>query len=362
MIDNNQTNQEGNWTKADLMKLRTFVDQLEYSQKIILIIIAVFTIFGNTLVLVATWRERSLHQPNKYFIACLAVADLLVGLFLAPLKAYKLDHRHISRCVMSIHLWRLVVWMDTFALTTSVYTLTFISLDRYLKISKPLRYMSRMTTSTSLKLIFIIVFISSSIASYAAAPRSGSIGILFTGTSSCSKANYDEAKSFYTFISIGIFFVPTALILIMYVLIFLVAHKRQKMLRNGELGETRSQRTAIHQDLKLIKMLMIVVGVFIVCWWPNVIWVMLHYYFPSVLYENYRFKHYQYRMHATEMVISILPLFNSLCNPMIYAFLDRKYKEAFKHLFQRIIRRPISVRPQPVNSMELPRVRTIRPR
>ena len=31
---------------------------------------------------------------------------------------------------------------------------------------------------------------------------------------------------------------PAKVILIMYALIFVVAHKRKKMLRNGELGET----------------------------------------------------------------------------------------------------------------------------
>ncbi len=49
------------------------------------ILFTIFTIMGNTLVLVATWRERSLHQPNKYFVACLAVAHLLVGVFVEPL-------------------------------------------------------------------------------------------------------------------------------------------------------------------------------------------------------------------------------------------------------------------------------------
>ena len=48
----------------------------------------------------------------------------------------------------------------------------------------------------------------------------------------------------------------------MYVLIFIVAHKRQKMLRNGELGETsigQNQRSVIRQDLKNVRVLLMVV-------------------------------------------------------------------------------------------------------
>ena len=43
------------------------------------------------------------------------------------------------------------------------------------------------------------------------------------------------------------------------------------MPRNGELGETRTgqnQRSALRQDLKIVRMLLIVAGVFFFCWLP----------------------------------------------------------------------------------------------
>ena len=49
-------------------------------------LLSILIIMGNTLVLLATWRERSLHQPNKYFIGSVAVADLLVGIFIGPVR------------------------------------------------------------------------------------------------------------------------------------------------------------------------------------------------------------------------------------------------------------------------------------
>ena len=89
---------------------------------------------GNTLVLLATWRDRSLHQPNKYFVACLAVADLLVGILIGPAIVHGLNADYKSLSDMSIHFCRFMVWIDFLAITASVLTMTFISFDRYPKI------------------------------------------------------------------------------------------------------------------------------------------------------------------------------------------------------------------------------------
>ena len=171
---NNHTNQT--WYSVDFTPILMF----EESEKIIFITIAISTVVGKTLVLAATWKERKLHQPNKYFILCLAVADLLVGTFVAPLKVYIINLDFKPRYTTSVYLCRFIVWVETLALCASIYTLAFISYDQYLKISKPLQYKSKMTTSKSLKIIFTIWLISNAIAGYAASPYSGIIGILKT--------------------------------------------------------------------------------------------------------------------------------------------------------------------------------------
>ena len=178
------TNYPANKTGCD-SDCMNFFKKLFLAIIILYIIISILIIIGNTLVLLVTWRERSLHQPNKYFTACLAVADLLVGIFIGPVKVYRLNLFYESRHIMSIHLCRFMVWIDTLVVTASVYTLMFISFDRYLKISKPLQYRSRMTTSKSLKIVFIIWLIPTAFATYAATPNSGSYGFLTRGGALC---------------------------------------------------------------------------------------------------------------------------------------------------------------------------------
>jgi hypothetical protein len=208
-----------------------------------------------------------------------------------------------------------------------------------------------MTTSTSLKIIFIIWLIAATYATLAMFPYADSPGILIS-TFGC----YNTNKEFYTFATVIAFFLPTTIMLVMYILIFLVAHKRQKMLRNGALGQTSNnpnQRSALLQDLKTIRMLLVVVGVFLFCWGPLFICLMVLYYqtndifWVSTYCDEHSCKNIVKLIMVLWQLVTILPIFNSVFNPLIYACLDQKYKEAFKHLFQRMMCRPSSRRREP---------------
>ena len=353
----NQTNET--WSNSDRIKYNEFRDQLLLAEKILYTLISILIITGNTLVLLATWRDRSLHEPNKYFVACLAVADLLVGIFIGPAIVYGLSLESLRD--ISIHFCRFMVWIDNLAIAASVLTLVFISFDRYLKISKPLEYRSRMTTSKSFKIIFIIWLISTALATYAATPDSGVVGILIVHTNYCRADNNTQSKVVAMGISFCvILFVLVTIMLTMYIRIFVVAHKRQKMLRNGELGETcsgQSQRSVLRQDLKIVRMLLIVAGVFCLCWLPRTIWHFLSNHYPNFIDSNNRSLSYWYRIDIFNSLVHLLGLSNSLCNPIIYACLDQTYREAFKRLFKKMMCRKRSNTQQPPAVIELRQLR-----
>ena len=59
-------------------------------------------------------EERSLHEPNKYSTSCLAVADLLVCLFLAPLMANRAKQSTIRTNELHyVEIWK---WLDIWIL------------------------------------------------------------------------------------------------------------------------------------------------------------------------------------------------------------------------------------------------------
>ena len=311
---------------------------------ILYILISTAIITGNTLILLATWRERCLHQPNKYFIACLAVADLLVGIFIGPARGYGQSVGHGS--LRNIHLCCFILWIDNLVFSASICSLSFISFDRYLKISKPLHYRSTMTTSKSLKIIFIIWLMPFAFATYAVTPDSGNTGFFsgVEGLCHLHEANKSRRDAVYTF-AVMMLFISIIIMLVMYARIFVLAHQRQKMVRNGELGETstgQNQRSALRHDLKIAQMLLIVVGVLCFCWLPIGVFQLLSMYYPDFTGGN-----------IFQSLLPLLAISNSLCNPIIYACLDRTYREAFIHLSQKLMCRTRSFTQQRPAMIEL---------
>jgi 5-hydroxytryptamine receptor 7 len=297
---------------------------------VVLIFMIIAIVFGNVLVLMTTWLDKRLHQPNKYFVACLAVADLFVGMFSVPIRLYL----HLNSTILApIQLCRFWSWIDICCEVASIVTLTVISIDRYFKISRPFQYRSQMVTTKSVLIICMIWLISGAHATLGMFSYDNSLGVVAFVGRGCINDN----KIYMSITAVLFFILPTVVIIAMYTLVFHIAHNQQKLNRRGILGRTMSSRKKkpankeIYQELKTARMLLLVVGAFIVCWAPLFVIFFIGTYRPEYMPTN---------LHTIQIIgtifIVILPSFNSLCNPIIYACFDREYSTAFKHLFQKL--------------------------
>jgi hypothetical protein len=107
-----------------------------------LLLLCLFTIFGNLLIIYAIIRDYTLHTSKYYYIASLACADLLVGSIVMPFAfifemtddEYWLFPR---RLLFLCDFWHS---MDIFSSTASILGLSAIGLDRYVAITRPITY------------------------------------------------------------------------------------------------------------------------------------------------------------------------------------------------------------------------------
>lgn len=54
----------------------------------VLSIVPLICIFGNSLVISAVWTTKSLQTPTNYLLVSLACADLLIGALVMPFSIY----------------------------------------------------------------------------------------------------------------------------------------------------------------------------------------------------------------------------------------------------------------------------------
>ena len=107
------------------------------------------TVFGNGLVIFLFTKQRNLRTTTNWFIASLAVADLGMGLVHSP--RYSFCPINQKTCVNEAV--KIAFSVGQIFAYASVTNLCILTLDRYLAIVKPLRYVTFMTKKRVVLLI-----------------------------------------------------------------------------------------------------------------------------------------------------------------------------------------------------------------
>ncbi|CAM6054281.1 unnamed protein product [Sphagnum tenellum] len=119
-----------------------------YSQTAIVMLALVMTammiviVVGNMLVVIAIATEHNLTSVQNWFIASLAVADLMIGLLVMPfsLSSELMGYWMFGEIWCEIH-----GALDVLLCTASIMNLCLISLDRYWSITRAIEYLNART-------------------------------------------------------------------------------------------------------------------------------------------------------------------------------------------------------------------------
>ncbi|KAF5290751.1 hypothetical protein FQR65_LT11532 [Abscondita terminalis] len=325
----------------------------------IMITIIVAAILGNLLVIVSVMRHRKLRIITNYFVVSLAFADMLVAMVAMTFNfSVQISGKWLFGRFMCD------VWnsMDVYFSTASIMHLSCISVDRYFAIVKPLKYVMYMTKKV-VAIMLVLTWVSPSVLLlpiymgwYTTAEHLESI----------KKSNNSEectwvANKPYGIISSSIsFWIPCTIMIFMYLAIFKEANRQEKALynragnamllhqnnTNGDMLSNSggsSKNLTLHEvnqglhhtptkDRNIMKMkrehkaartLGIIMGVFILCWLPFFVW-----YVTTTLCSTC------YNPDTLVTVVFWIGYFNSTLNPIIYAYFNKEFREAFKNTLE----------------------------
>uniref|UniRef100_UPI00398EFCBE alpha-1A adrenergic receptor-like n=1 Tax=Pristiophorus japonicus TaxID=55135 RepID=UPI00398EFCBE len=310
-------------------------------------------ILGNILVILSVACHRHLQTVTNYFIINLAVADLLLSGTVLPFSATLeiLGHWAFGRVFCNI--WAA---MDVLCSTASIMSLCVISIDRYIGVSYPLRHPGIMTERRGLLTLVAVWMLALVI----------SVGPLFGWKEPPppdeTVCKVTEEPGYVLFSACGSFYVPLAIILVMYCRVYIVAKRETRSLKAGKKRERlqaeevtlrihrrnapaqSSPRLGDHnaknkgtllrthfsvlllrfsREKKAAKTLGIVVGGFILCWLPFFVVLPLGSFFPAYKPPDTIFK-----------IAFWLGYFNSCINPIIYPSSNQEFRKAFQNILR----------------------------
>lgn len=109
----------------------TFLEVILIS--IIGILVMAVVIIGNFLVIISIFSDFTLQNVQNWFVASLALADLLLGVFVMPLT---LAQEVLGYWIFGDILCQFHSALDVFLCTSSIINICLISLDRYWSITR----------------------------------------------------------------------------------------------------------------------------------------------------------------------------------------------------------------------------------
>lgn len=286
------------------------------------------TLIGNILVLIVVSRFRRLRSATNILLASLATADITVALFVMPFTIIVDVVREWRFGRVACYMW---ISCDVMCCTASIQHLCFVSLDRFWAVTRPLRYRA-CVSKRRLFIAIICIWILSAAISFIP---------IFCGWFG-PEDQWDDytcelaVNPTYALISSLIsFYLPLPVMFYVYARILAVAERQAREIRvlersliqSGQGGDTTRRRSLRRRskqlliDTKAIRTLGIVMGVFSACWLPFFIM-----YLVAAFCETCQ------PPYEVRTSITWLGYVNSAFNPLIYAFLNTEFREAFRRV------------------------------
>ncbi|KAM6972980.1 melanocortin receptor 5-like [Aplochiton taeniatus] len=276
-------------------------EQLNITTEVFLIL-GIISLLENILVIIAIIKNKNLHSPMYLFVCSLAVADMLVSVSNAweTIVIYLLNNRQLVVDDYLIrHMDNVFDSMICISVVASMCSLLAIAVDRYVTIFYALRYHNIMTLRRA---GFIIAGI-------------------WTFCTGCGIIFIVYSDSMPPIICLVTMFIAMLVIMAsLYSHMFMLARSHVKRIAALPGYNSIHQRASMKGAITLT----ILLGIFIVCWAPFFLHLILMISCPRNLYCVCFMSHFNMYL--------ILIMCNSVIDPLIYAFRSQEMRKTFREI------------------------------
>eukprot|EP00111_Clytia_hemisphaerica_P000944 TCONS_00002756-protein len=301
----------------------------------ILSLLMLTSLLGNGLTIIATLTNQKLRSITGLLICNLAVSDLLISGINLPIRICQ--YFGINWSAGGISECRVSVAMTLFLFTASNTNLLLITADRYLGVTKPIKYRQKM----NIKILRVVIAIGWFYSFIISVFPYFIVGGKTDANDSVAVCTFQTVftPAYILFIEFGTFFVPFFVMVGMYIKII---HKLVAPTRIG-IGSDNTNRNSVarcthkehrrksvggktmtyRQEKKLAKGVFVILSVYSISLIPIVIMEIIDVINQSPIIP----------LIAIKIAITIVYL-NAAVNTPIYALSSEKHREAFAKLLR----------------------------
>ncbi|NXU25740.1 NK1R protein, partial [Thalassarche chlororhynchos] len=281
-------------------------------------LIVVVSVVGNVVVMWIILAHKRMRTVTNYFLVNLAFAEASMSAFNTVVNFTYAIHNEWYYGLLYCKFHNFFPIAAVFA---SIYSMTAIALDRYMAIIHPLQpRLSATATKVVIGVIWLLAFLLAFPQGYYSVMEElpGRLVCLVEWPEHSTNV---YGKTYHFCMTILIYFLPLLVIGCAYTVVGIT-------LWASEIPGDNSDRyhEQVSAKRKVVKMMIIVVCTFALCWLPYHIYFTLQYFNPEWYLQKF--------IQQVYLAIMWLAMSSTMYNPIIYCCLNDRFRVGFKHAFR----------------------------